>query len=118
MSLTPQEEKMQQALREIWLKSRAQLEERLVVLAQAHAALVAGTLDTDMRRRAESAAHRLAGVLGTFGLPRGSALASKLERVYAAVGEPETLRAEIKEWLTMLNAEIAAHDREVEAHPS
>ena len=42
-----------------------------------------GSLDNQTRKNAEAAAHKLAGVLGTFGLPEGSKLASKIEDLLA-----------------------------------
>ena len=118
MPLSPQEEKMQQALRGIWKTSRATLEERMIVLNHARKALSGGTLDAETRQRAESAAHKLAGVLGTFGLMEGSALASKLEQAFSSAGEPAGMQPMIQEWLYALAQQIAAHDRRVnEAQP-
>ncbi|GGG93626.1 Hpt domain-containing protein [Silvibacterium dinghuense] len=104
------QEKIAQALRGIWISSRATLEERISVLTQAGQALAAGTLDDSLRQQAESAAHKLAGVLGTFGMPRGSALASQLEQ---ALGNEKSndRHAEVQQWLVELREEMAAQDR-------
>ncbi|MFT4111144.1 Hpt domain-containing protein [Silvibacterium sp.] len=105
------EQKIQQALRGIWISSRATLEERISVLAQAQQALAAGALSPELQKLAESAAHKLAGVLGTFGLPQGSALATKLERAFAADDEARMESGEIQQWLAALKEEMAAQDR-------
>lgn len=76
------------ALDNLWAKFLPQLEERVGVLETAAAALDAGRLSIEMRQEASAAAHKLAGVLGTFGLSKGTVLAREAEIVYSA--EPET----------------------------
>jgi HPt (histidine-containing phosphotransfer) domain-containing protein len=76
------------ALDRMWAKFLPELQERVAVLERANAALAAGTLDVDLRAGANAAAHKLAGVLGTFGLTRGTVLAQEAEIIYS--GEPDT----------------------------
>jgi HPt (histidine-containing phosphotransfer) domain-containing protein len=78
---------MTDALDQMWAKFLPQLEERVAVLGRAAEALAAGTLSLDMRAEANAAAHKLAGVLGTFGLTKGTILAREAEIIYS--GEPE-----------------------------
>ena len=71
-------------LNEIWRASRPLILERMAVLHATHSALAADLHNDDARREGREAAHKLAGVLGTFGLPRGSELASALETILMA----------------------------------
>lgn len=71
-------------LNEIWRASRPIILERMAVLHATQAALAADLHNGDARREGREAAHKLAGVLGTFGLPRGSELASALEEILKA----------------------------------
>ena len=77
-----------EALDRLWLQFLPQMEERVAALEAASSALAAGRLSIDQRGAANSAAHRLAGVLGTFGLTKGTILAREAEIIYS--GEPET----------------------------
>ena len=79
---------MDEALQRLWIQFLPQLEERIAVLEAACMALASGTLSTEQREAANSAAHNLAGVLGTFGLSKGTVLAREAEIIYS--GEPET----------------------------
>jgi HPt (histidine-containing phosphotransfer) domain-containing protein len=81
---TPQEPDLKSALDRMWLQFRPQMEERLSTLDEAATAFAADTLSLDHRSAAASAAHNLAGVLGTFGLARGTDLARELEQHYTA----------------------------------
>jgi HPt (histidine-containing phosphotransfer) domain-containing protein len=70
-------------LEQLWVKFRPQIEERLSVLQEAAAALAEGNLSPALRAQAHSAAHKLAGSLGTFGLDQGTALAREAENLLA-----------------------------------
>jgi len=82
---TPPQSGLSSALDRLWLQFRPQMEERLARLEAASTALAANTLSPDQSSAAASAAHKLAGVLGTFGLARGTDLARQLELCYSAV---------------------------------
>src|ERR1700681_4721567 len=77
-----------EALDRLWHQFLPQMEERVAVLKNASSALATGILSIDQRVAANSAAHNLAGVLGTFGLTKGTILAREAEIIYS--GEPET----------------------------
>jgi putative two-component system response regulator len=67
-------------------------EQRVRTLEQAVAAILAGSLDEELRAAGERAAHRLAGSLGMFGLPRGSELAFELQERLAP--QPRSVRTD------------------------
>jgi diguanylate cyclase (GGDEF)-like protein len=68
---------------------RGVLDERVATVEAAVTAMVSAGLDEDLRARAERDAHKLAGSLGMFGLPRGSELAAELERSLGVAGGPD-----------------------------
>jgi putative two-component system response regulator len=70
-------------MRAIFQNNKDDFQQRVQTLEEAVAAILAGSLDEDLRASAERDAHKLAGSLGTFGLPRGSELAGELERRFA-----------------------------------
>lgn len=70
-------------LDQLWLKFLPQIQERLSVLDRAAAALAQSNLSPALRAEAHSAAHKLAGSLGTFGLDNGTALAREAENLLA-----------------------------------
>jgi len=84
----------------VWDTGKAAMHARLDAVDAAGAALLAGSLDEGRRAAASAAAHKLAGSLGTFGLPEGSELASELELMLRAPGVPAVMRlAELAERL-------------------
>jgi HPt (histidine-containing phosphotransfer) domain-containing protein len=78
------------ALDRMWLVHLPELQERVDVLLAAAQAFAAGPLSIDKQQAAQSAAHKLAGVLGTFGLTRGTVLARELEIMYSRQDDPES----------------------------
>lgn len=68
-----------QLLLDIWYRHRDQMIERVGKIEQVISALKTQSLSTETRLQAWQSAHTLAGVLGTFGLPVGSAAAKKIE---------------------------------------
>lgn len=72
------------AMQRMWVQFLPQMEQRVAVLEAAAAAVAEGTLTAAQASEATKAAHNLAGVLGTFGLAEGTALAREAEPVYAA----------------------------------
>ena len=91
MSLTNNEEFRAEIAR-IWVESEGVMHARLDAIDAAGAAVLAGSLDAERRAAATSGAHKLAGSLGTFGLPQGSDLASELEVMLRAPGIPPAMR--------------------------
>lgn len=73
-----------QGLAGVWERSRAVSLERARLLARAAAAGAGGApLPRELREGAAQEAHRLAGLLGTFGLHEGTQLALEAERILA-----------------------------------
>ncbi len=73
-----------EAMNQLWTRFLPQIEERVTVLERAAIALAGGALNSAQREQASSAAHKLAGVLGTFGLAEGTDLAREAEDYYSS----------------------------------
>jgi diguanylate cyclase (GGDEF)-like protein len=76
------------AVQAVFAKTRGELARRVETLEETVAAMLEGKLDESLRARAERDAHKLAGSLGMFGLPRGSELARELEQALAVLDGP------------------------------
>ena len=63
------------ALDRLWTQYLPLMQERVEVLEAAAQDFAAGPLSVERQQAARAAAHKLAGVLGTFGLTRGTVLA-------------------------------------------
>ena len=100
---------MQEALARLWTKFLPEIENRLAIVESAAASLESGTLSADEREAAHQAAHKLAGVLGTFGLHRGTELARLAELGFA--GEKPASAAELSGWVAELRALIEARKK-------
>ncbi|MDE3186922.1 MAG: Hpt domain-containing protein [Acidobacteriota bacterium] len=72
-----------EAMDRLWVRFLPQLEERVAALESAATALAQGTLVPAQREQASEVAHKLAGVLGTFGLDEGTSLARETELAYS-----------------------------------
>ncbi len=79
----PGQANLSDSLDRLWARFLPQIAERVAVLESAAAGVAAGTLSASRRDAAQSAAHNLAGVLGTFNLTRGTILARELELTYS-----------------------------------
>ena len=81
------------AMNRLWAKYLPQMEERVGTLQKAGESLANGTLTTTGQERAGADAHKLAGVLGTFGLKEGTELAREAENLYGGSldGDPEVV---------------------------
>jgi HPt (histidine-containing phosphotransfer) domain-containing protein len=71
--------KLHDLLATLWSRSRETISERLDVLRTTHRILRTNPADKNARRAGADAAHKLAGILGTFGLPDGTNLARHIE---------------------------------------
>ncbi|HZD76452.1 MAG TPA: Hpt domain-containing protein [Acidobacteriaceae bacterium] len=71
--------KLHDLLATLWSRSRETISERLDVLRTTHRILRTNPADKNARRAGADAAHKLAGILGTFGLPDGTNLARHAE---------------------------------------
>jgi HPt (histidine-containing phosphotransfer) domain-containing protein len=63
----------------LWSRSRETIGERVDILRTTHRILRTNPADKNARRAGADAAHKLAGILGTFGLPDGTNLARQVE---------------------------------------
>src|ERR1700729_3319920 len=72
-------DQLRDALAAIWTRSRPALLERQATIARAVPALESGPDDPQLRESVRTEAHKLAGLLGTLGLPRGTELARAIE---------------------------------------
>jgi HPt (histidine-containing phosphotransfer) domain-containing protein len=98
-----EQDALNQALDRMWAKFLPQLKERVSLLESAAADFSAGRLSPADRLAAHAAAHKLAGVLGTFGLDRGTVLARELEAIYSREG---SLDRSLAAHLTAIAAEL------------
>ena len=98
-----QEQKMQTMISALWERSRHTVAERAALLQSAGELWNDNRLDAATKLRAVDSAHKLAGVLGTFGLPRGTDLAREAEGLFGQSTPPD--KAEI-ERLQVLLAEL------------
>jgi len=73
-----------EAMNRLWVQFLPQIEERVCTLERAAVDLAEGALTSTQREEATSDAHKLAGVLGTFGLDRGTELAREAEQLYSS----------------------------------
>jgi HPt (histidine-containing phosphotransfer) domain-containing protein len=106
----PHTQEMEELLQGLWKKNYGILLERVQTIRDAQNKLAAGALDNQSRSDAEGAAHKLAGILGTFGLPHGSAMAAKIEARFSR-GIPAGVESasELGAWIDELAAIIASH---------
>jgi HPt (histidine-containing phosphotransfer) domain-containing protein len=108
----PHAKEIEDLLHTLWKSNYGTLLERIKVLRTAQEKLAADSLDGQTRKDAEDAAHKLAGILGTFGLPHGSTLASKIEAGLAKEAAPGAECApQFVLWLDELEAIIASRPR-------
>lgn len=77
------------ALDRLWAQFLPQMNERIEAIEAANRALALGKLTINQRGDANSAAHKLAGVLGTFGLTKGTVLAREAEMLFSSESEIE-----------------------------
>jgi len=94
---------MSSILNQLWAKFLPEIYERVATLESAAQAASAGDMTQELREAAHSAAHKLAGSLGTFSLPRGTELAREFEQ--ACASEKSYMAAQSGR-LTAISAEI------------
>ncbi|MBB6142768.1 HPt (histidine-containing phosphotransfer) domain-containing protein [Silvibacterium bohemicum] len=98
-------------LEAVWKNNLPKIAGRVLTLRFAEQSLAQGTLDQVGRKEAESAAHKLAGILGTFGLPQGTALASKIEVLLSGDAHiDDEQRQELASLLKELETEIRSRE--------
>jgi HPt (histidine-containing phosphotransfer) domain-containing protein len=92
--LPPANEQLQQLLLKLWANSKATIAERLETIRHAQTQMAKNSLSSATRTEAVDAAHKLAGILGTFGLPQGTELARQIEEGLNVTKPAEGLSAE------------------------
>ena len=97
------------AIAALWGDAQPRALARVETLEAAVAALRDGTLGADAADEATREAHKLAGALGTFGMPAGTRHARAVERRLAAGAAPGAVE--------QLAGEVAALRAVVEAGP-
>ncbi len=81
------------ALDRLWTRFQPEIEERVAALEAAAAAVRDSSLTRAQLEAAHTAAHKLAGVLGTFGLDEGTAIARELEQAFDPAGVQDGISA-------------------------
>jgi HPt (histidine-containing phosphotransfer) domain-containing protein len=96
------------ALNRLWARFLPEIEDRVSILEVAAKAHGDGCLSQEHREAAHAAAHKLAGILGTFGLHRGTDLARQVELEF---GEklPGSDAAQLSLWIAELRGVIDRH---------
>ncbi len=92
----PPEQAVTQVMMESRSKAISQVCERYLSAASAQieiielaaAAVLAGNLGTDLYSRSQMNAHKLAGSMGSFGIPEGSRIARQIEAYLRAMADP------------------------------
>jgi HPt (histidine-containing phosphotransfer) domain-containing protein len=95
---------MAAALARMWAKFLPEIDARLKILEESAAA---NPLSAEQQTAAHSAAHKLAGSLGMFGLHRGTELARQTELALAETPVAAT-QADLADWAAELRALIQA----------
>lgn len=80
------QQKLHAMLAGIWERSKQTVAERIETIREAQTLAAKNRLDKQARQRAIEAAHKLAGVLGTFGMPRGTDLAREAQETFERDG--------------------------------
>ena len=123
-SSTPSENKeydLTSRILKLWERYQSLCMERLSVIEEARTAASSTGLDDEVRGKAESAAHKLAGVLGSIGLPEGSKIASDIEALLQpgdtlAPGQFLRLSELVANLRSQLTLGPTAHDDSSETH--
>ncbi len=79
---------LSEAIDRLWVRFLPEIRERVAVLEAATAAVAAKKLTPSRCEEAQAAAHKLAGVLGTFSVTRGTVLARELELTFSRESSP------------------------------
>ena len=82
------------ALDRLWERFLPEIRQRVAALESAAAAAAVGSLKKEQQAAAHETAHKLAGVLGTFGLADGTTQAREAELLYAPEATPGPEHAE------------------------
>jgi HPt (histidine-containing phosphotransfer) domain-containing protein len=83
------------AIARLWVQSRPVVLERIDELQETARGLSEGRMTAQELEGARTEAHKLAGSLGTFGLPRGSELARDVEQELETGGRNPALLSDL-----------------------
>lgn len=103
-------------LADLWRTSRPVIVDRLNLLHATLEDLARNPADSEARSQGREAAHKLSGILGVFGLPDGSRIASEIEGILLgpSQGGQETLSpsavAALRGYVMDLDTVIASKD--------
>jgi len=84
----PADEALSRVIDGLWARFLPEIRDRVAVLEAAASDVAARKLTDSARAEAESVAHKLAGILGTFNLTRGTVLARELEMTFSRESSP------------------------------
>jgi HPt (histidine-containing phosphotransfer) domain-containing protein len=91
----------------MWVQFLPQMYDRVSALETAAGPMADGTLSNSEREEATAAAHKLAGILGSFGLPEGTNLAREAETLCGCKADAaRAAAARITEIAALLRNEI------------
>jgi HPt (histidine-containing phosphotransfer) domain-containing protein len=115
------EYELTQRILRLWERYRPLCMERLSVIEEARTTASSTGLDDEVRGKAESAAHKLAGVLGSIGLPEGSKIAAEIEALLSsgdtlAPGQLSRLSELVANLRSQLTLGPTAHEYGSETH--
>jgi len=94
-------------IRTLWLRNRGLTMERFALVQAAVDQFAAGSLEAEAREKARSEAHKLRGILGTYGFAEGSVVAGEAEDLLGHDIDPGGAAD--------LGARLAAYGRTLEA---
>jgi HPt (histidine-containing phosphotransfer) domain-containing protein len=104
-----EQDQIRDALAAIWTRSRPVLLDRQATIARAVRELEGGSDDLRLRESIRAEAHKLAGLLGTLGLPRGTEIARAIEARLDPTAPPPEF-AELRRLASDLRAVIESRD--------
>lgn len=90
------------ALKVVWEKFKGQNQARITILEQAIVALEQNSLESEIWQQARSAAHKLAGSLGVFGMSEGSQIAQAIEQILQA--EPPLSPTQVQHLFSLVSS--------------
>ena len=100
------EEKAKIAITQLWTRYRPAILDRLSVVEAAAVELLKGSIDGELRRKAEGEAHKLAGSLGTFGFADASRDAREIEVLLQSVHLDATQTVRLSELAVNLRTQL------------
>ena len=100
-------QQMQTIVARIWQQSKKKILDRFTILERAVVTLREACLHEEQRQRAEQEAHKLAGLVGTFGYDRGSVLAREVELLLqTATARNDSLALQIASLVSVLRQDL------------